>query len=149
RFWAQEMGVDGFRFDLASIFSRAAGGSMGVHEAWVSAEITLLARLFNVRLVAEAWDLSSYQLGRGFPGMAWLQWNGRFRDDVRSFVKGDAGKLGALMQRLYGSDDLFPDSFQDTRRPHQSVNFVTAHDGFCLYDLLPYNVKHNEANGHS
>jgi isoamylase len=148
RFWAQEMGVDGFRFDLASIFSRAADGSMGVHEASVIAEITLLARLFNVRLVAEAWDLSSYQLGRGFPGMAWLQWNGRFRDDVRSFVKGEAGKLGALIQRLYGSDDLFPDGFQDTRRPHQSVNFVTAHDGFCLYDLLAYNGKHNEANGH-
>jgi glycogen operon protein len=149
RFWAREMGVDGFRFDLASIFSRAADGTIGIQEAPLVAEIGLLARLFNVRLVAEAWDISSYQLGRGFPGMAWLQWNGQFRDDLRSFVKGDPGKVGGLMQRLYGSDDLFPDGLKDTRRPHQSVNFFTAHDGFCLYDLLAYNEKHNEANGHN
>jgi len=148
RFWARNMGVDGFRFDLASIFSRAADGTMGVQEASLVAEIGLLARLFNVRLVAEAWDISSYQLGRGFPGMAWLQWNGRFRDDMRSFVRGEPSKVGALMQRLYGSNDLFPDALQDTRRPHQSVNFLTAHDGFCLYDLLTYDQKHNEANGH-
>jgi glycogen operon protein len=67
---------------------------------------------------------------------------------VRAFVRGEPGKVGALMQRLYGSDDLFPDALQDTRRPHQSVNFVTAHDGFCLYDLVAYDEKHNEANGH-
>jgi isoamylase len=149
RFWANTMGVDGFRFDLASIFSRAADGTMYVHEASLVSEISLLARLFNVRVVAEAWDIASFQLGRGFPGMAWLQWNGRFRDDIRSFVKGDAGKIGALMQRLYGSDDLFPDGLYDTYRPHQSVNFLTAHDGFCLYDLLSYNEKHNAANGHN
>ena len=149
RFWARTMGVDGFRFDLASIFSRAADGTMGVHEASLVAEISLLARLSNVRLVAEAWDISSYQLGRAFPGMAWLQWNGCFRDEVRSFVRGEPGKVGALMQRLYGSDDLFPDGLQDTRRPHQSVNFLTAHDGFCLYDLVAYDQKHNEANGHN
>jgi isoamylase len=149
RFWAREMGVDGFRFDLASIFSRAADGTIGLHEASLVPEIGLLARLFNVRLIAEAWDISSYQLGRGFPGMAWLQWNGQFRDDVRSFVKGDPAKIGALIQRLYGSDDLFPDGLQDTRRPHQSINFLTAHDGFCLYDLLSYNSKHNEANAHN
>lgn len=148
RFWAREMGVDGFRFDLASIFSRASDGSIGQHEAPLIAEIGLLARLSRLRVIAEAWDISSYQLGRGFPGMVWPQWNGRFRDDVRSFVKGDEGKVGALIQRLYGSDDLFPDSLQDTRRPHQSINFLTAHDGFCLYDLLAYNTKHNEANGH-
>jgi glycogen operon protein len=149
RFWARSTGVDGFRFDLASIFSRAADGTIGVHEAPLVAEIGLLARLFNVRLVAEAWDISSYQLGRGFPGMAWAQWNGRFRDDVRSFVRGEPGKVGALMTRLYGSNDLFPDELPDTRRPHQSVNFLTAHDGFCLYDLVSYNGKHNEANGHN
>jgi isoamylase len=149
RFWARNMGVDGFRFDLASIFSRAADGSMGTQEASLVAEIGLLARLCNVRLVAEAWDISSYQLGRAFPGMAWQQWNGRFRDDMRSFVRGEPGKVGALMQRLYGSDDLFPDALQDTRRPHQSINFLTAHDGFCLYDLVAYNEKHNEANGHN
>jgi isoamylase len=149
RFWASAAGVDGFRFDLASIFSRAADGTMGVHEASLVAEISLLARLHNIRLVAEAWDIASYQLGRGFPGMAWLQWNGRFRDDVRSFVRGEPGKVGALMQRLYGSDDLFPDSLHETYRPHQSVNFVTAHDGFCLYDLVSYDRKHNDANGHN
>ncbi|HRI14947.1 MAG TPA: isoamylase [Verrucomicrobiota bacterium] len=149
RFWARSMGVDGFRFDLASIFSRGADGTMGVHEAALVAEIGLLARLFNIRLVAEAWDISSYQLGRGFPGMAWLQWNGRFRDDLRSFVRGEPGKVGALMQRLYGSDDLFPDTLADTRRPHQSINFLTAHDGFCLYDLVAYDSKHNDANGHN
>jgi isoamylase len=148
RFWARTMGVDGFRFDLASIFSRAADGTMNVHEASLVSELSLLARLFNVRLVAEAWDIGSYQLGRGFPGIGWLQWNGRFRDDVRSFVRGEPGKVGALMQRLYGSDDLFPDSLRETCRPHQSVNFVTAHDGFCLYDLVAYDRKHNEANGH-
>jgi isoamylase len=112
-------------------------------------EVSLLARTLNVRLVAEAWDIASYQLGRGFPGIAWLQWNGQFRDDMRSFVKGEGGKIGALMQRLYGSDDLFPDGLMETRRPQQSVNFLTAHDGFCLYDLLAYNSKHNEANGHN
>jgi glycogen operon protein len=148
RFWARTMGVDGFRFDLASIFSRAADGTMNVHEASVVAEISLLARLFDVRVVAEAWDIASYQLGRGFPGMAWLQWNGRFRDDVRAFVRGDPGKVGALMQRLYGSNDLFPDELHETYRPHQSINFLTAHDGFCLHDLVAYDSKHNEANGH-
>jgi isoamylase len=148
RFWARTVGVDGFRFDLASIFSRAADGTMNVHEASLVSEISLLARLFNVRLVAEAWDIASYQLGRGFPGLAWMQWNGRFRDDVRSFVRGEPGKVGALMQRLYGSDDLFPDGLSETYRPYQSVNFLTAHDGFCLYDLVAYDQKHNEANGH-
>jgi len=149
RFWARNMGVDGFRFDLASIFSRAADGTMGLHEASLVSEISLLARLYNIRLVAEAWDISSYQLGRAFPGMAWLQWNGKFRDDMRSFVRGEPGKVGALMQRLYGSNDLFPDDLHDTRRPHQSINFLTAHDGFCLYDLVAYDQKHNDANGHN
>jgi glycogen operon protein len=77
-----------------------------------------------------------------------MQWNGKYRDDVRSFVRGEPGRVGSLMQRLYGSDDLFPDSLEETRRPHQSINFVTAHDGFCLYDLVSYDRKHNEANGH-
>lgn len=148
RHWAGRMGVDGFRFDLASIFSRAEDGSMDQQEATLISEISLLAHMGDFRLVAEAWDIASYQLGRGFPGMTWMQWNGKFRDDVRSFVRGEAGKVGALMQRLYGSDDLFPDGLQDTYRPHQSVNFVTAHDGFCLYDLVSYDRKHNEANGH-
>jgi isoamylase len=148
RFWARTMGVDGFRFDLASIFSRAADGTMNVHEASLVSELSLLGRTCDVRLVAEAWDIASYQLGRAFPGIGWLQWNGKFRDDVRSFVRGEGGRVGALMQRLYGSDDLFPDRLVDTCRPHQSINFVTAHDGFCLYDLVAYDQKHNDANGH-
>jgi len=149
RFWAQHMGIDGFRFDLASIFSRAADGTMNLHESSLVSEISLLARHNNFRLVAEAWDIASYQLGRTFPGLAWYQWNGKFRDDIRSFVRGEPGKVNALMQRLYGSNDLFPDGLYETCRPHQSVNFITAHDGFCLYDLVSYDNKHNEPNGHN
>ena len=148
RFWARKMGVDGFRFDLASIFSRAGNGALQHGDSPLIMEISYLARLMNVRLVAEAWDIGSYQLGRAFPGLDWNQWNGQFRDDIRAFVKGDPGKVGAAMQRLYGSDDLFPDKVQQTYRPHQSINFITAHDGFCLHDLVCYNVKHNEPNGH-
>jgi isoamylase len=148
RFWARTMGVDGFRFDLASIFSRAADGTINAHEASMVSEISLLGHVLNVRLVAEAWDIASYQLGRAFPGNDWPQWNGKFRDDVRGFVRGEPGKIGALMQRLYGSDDLFPDKIRGTCRPQQSINFVTAHDGFCLYDLVAYDRKHNGANGH-
>jgi isoamylase len=149
RFWSQNMGVDGFRFDLASIFSRASDGTMSLHESSLVSEISFLARQNNFRLVAEAWDIASYQLGRTFPGLAWFQWNGKFRDDIRSFVRGEPGKVNALMQRLYGSDDLFPDSLFETCRPHQSINFITAHDGFCLYDLVSYDKKHNELNGHN
>lgn len=145
--WAQDMGVDGFRFDLASIFARNEDGSINTDSPAIAIELTGAAIEFNLRLVAEAWDLDAYLLGKSFPGLAWRQWNGRFRDDVRSFVKGDPGMVGALMQRLYGSDDLFPEGPGDVFRPYQSVNYVTAHDGFCLYDLVAYNYKHNEANG--
>jgi isoamylase len=148
RFWARKMGVDGFRFDLASIFSRSPNGTIYAADSPLIMEISYLARLLNVKLVAEAWDIGSYQLGRAFPGLDWTQWNGQFRDDLRSFVKGDPNKVGAAMQRLYGSDDLFPDKLYQTYRPHQSINFITAHDGFCLHDLVAYNGKHNEANGH-
>ena len=147
RFWSEEMRVDGFRFDLASIFTRNSDGSVNLYDPPVIAEISHYARNADVRLIAEAWDISAYQLGRNFPGLTWMQWNGKFRDDARSFVRSDPGMVGALMQRLYGSDDLFPDSLDTSYRPHQSVNFVTAHDGFCLYDLVSYNWKHNEANG--
>jgi isoamylase len=108
RFWARNMGVDGFRFDLASIFSRAADGTMGTQEAALVAEFGLLARLFNIRLVAEAWDISSYQLGRGFPGMAWLQWNGKFRDDVRSFVRGEPARWARSCSGSTGATICFP-----------------------------------------
>ena len=149
RHWAARMGVDGFRFDLASVFARDEDGSIKTESPLIATEIEPLAALMSMlRLVAEAWDIGAYLLGRSFPGTGWRQWNGQFRDDVRAFVKGDAGMVGALMPRVYGSDDLFPDGPGDVYRPYQSVNFVTAHDGFCLYDLVAYNQKHNEANGH-
>ena len=148
RFWARKMGVDGFRFDLASIFSRSSNGAVNLTDSPMIMEISYLSRLLDVRLVAEAWDIGTYQLGRSFPGLDWMQWNGQYRDDVRGFVKGNPGLVSAAMQRLYGSDDLFPDKLFETYRPRQSINFITAHDGFCLYDLVAYNEKHNESNGH-
>ena len=148
RYWATEMHVDGFRFDLASIFTRNTDGSLNLDDPPIIAEITSDPALMHRRLIAEAWDPAVYELGRNFPGITWLQWNGRFRDDARSFVRGDNGLVNALMARLYGSDDLFPDTLEDAYRPFQSVNYMTSHDGFCLYDLVAYNDKHNEANGH-
>ena len=147
--WAESMHIDGFRFDLASIFTRNLDGSVNTLDPPLISEISLLGYLRDLRLVAEAWDIGSYLLGRSFPGIMWRQWNGKFRDDIRAFVKGDPGMVGALMQRLYGSDDLFPEGPVEVYRPYQSVNFITAHDGFCLYDLVSYNEKHNEANGHN
>jgi isoamylase len=147
RFWVLEMHVDGFRFDLASIFSRNNDGSINLDDPPLIAEITGGADYSDVRLIAEAWDPASYQLGRSFPGQSWSQWNGKFRDDVRAFVKGDPGKVGDLMTRIYGSSDLFPDDLDNAYHPAQSVNYITSHDGFCLYDLVAYNTKHNLANG--
>ena len=146
--WSQDLGVDGFRFDLASILARGDRGEVQTASNALVNDIGMLVGSQDVRLVAEAWDLGAYLLGQVFPGIMWKQWNGRFRDDVRSFVKGDDGFVPALMRRVYGSDDLFPDGPGDMYRPYQSVNFVTAHDGFCLYDLVSYDERHNEANGH-
>ena len=102
----------------------------------------------NVRLIAEPWDAAGlYQLGSSFPGQTWMQWNGRYRDTLQRFVRGDAGMVPDLMTRLYGSSDLFPDHPSQSFRPFQSINYVTSHDGFTLYDLVAYNDKHNEANG--
>jgi glycogen operon protein len=147
-YWAGEMGVDGFRFDLASILTRDADGRVIGDSPPMITDISSLAGTMDFRVTAEAWDLGSYQLGRGFPGIMWRQWNGRFRDDVRGFVRGDEGLAGALAERVYGSADLFPDGPHERYRPYQSINFVTAHDGFCLYDLVSYNERRNEANGH-
>ena len=147
RYWAEAGGVDGFRFDLASVFARDMHGHVDTDQPPMVHEIAALAGQLDVRLVAEAWDIGAYLLGRSFPGLTWRQWNGQYRDDLRSFVKGDAGKVSALMARLYGSDDLFPDRPGDVYHPYQSVNFITAHDGFSLYDLTAYNEKHNLANG--
>src|SRR5215475_11187629 len=149
RYWKREMHIDGFRFDLASVFSRNADGSLNWGHAPIFAEIAGDPELGRLRLIAEPWDTGAFQLGRGFPGITWLQWNGRFRDDIRRFVKGDPGMIPDLMRRLYGSDDLFPDDRLDAYHAYQSVNFVTSHDGFTMYDLVSYNEKHNSANGNS
>jgi glycogen operon protein len=147
RFWVHEMHVDGFRFDLASIFSRNADGSINLDDPPVISEISSDPDFAEVRLIAEAWDPGVYELGRGFPGYTWPQWNGRFRDAVRSFLRGDPGMVGEMMTRMYGSCDLFPDDVVSAYHAYQSVNYVTSHDGLCLYDLVAYNAKHNEANG--
>jgi isoamylase len=149
RFWRREMHIDGFRFDLASVFSREADGSLNWGDAPLFSQIAADPELGLLRLIAEPWDTGAYQLGRGFPGVTWLQWNGRFRDDVRRFVKGDPGMVSELMRRIYGSDDLFPDSRPDAYHAYQSLNYVTSHDGFTLYDLVSYNEKHNWANGNN
>jgi glycogen operon protein len=149
RYWKREMHIDGFRFDLASIFSRNEDGSINWGHAPIFAAIAADPELGKLRLIAEPWDTGAFQLGRGFPGITWLQWNGRFRDDVRRFVKGDAGMVPEVMRRIYGSDDLFPDDRLDAYHAYQSVNFVTSHDGFTLYDLVSYNQKHNWANGNN
>jgi len=147
RFWVREMHVDGFRFDLASFFTRDNEGRINLDDPPIISEITTDPDFVGIRLIAKAWDFASYQLGRSFPGSSWLQWNGRFRDDVRSFMRGDEGEVSALISRLYGSDDLFPDHVTSAYHAYQSVNFVTCHDGFTMYDLVSYNTKHNEANG--
>jgi len=148
-FWIDCMKVDGFRFDLASVFTRKSDGGMDLEHPSLIADISFLGARHGVRMIAEAWDIESYLLGRSFPGLIWRQWNGKYRDDVRDFVRGVSGRVGALLQRLYGSDDLFPDDPENAYRPFQSVNFITAHDGFCLYDLVSYDYKHNGVNGHA
>ncbi len=148
RYWKQEIHIDGFRFDLASIFSRNEDGSLNWGDAPIFSQIAADPELGRLRLIAEPWDTAAYQLGRGFPGVAWLQWNGRFRDDVRRFIKGDSGMIPDLMRRIYGSDDFFPDTRSDAYHAYQSVNYITSHDGFTLYDLVSYNYKKNWINGH-
>lgn len=149
RYWVTEMHVDGFRFDLASVLTRNGKGQVDELHPPMIGEIRADPVLGRVRLIAEPWDAGGlYQLGRDFPGRRWFQWNGKFRDDVRRFVRGDEGLVGPLMYRLYGSDDIFPDDRFHSYHPYQSVNFVTCHDGFTLYDLVSYEKKCNWANGH-
>jgi len=147
RYWKDEMHIDGFRFDLASVFSRNADGSLNWRDAPIFSEIAADPELGRLALIAEPWDTGAYQLGRGFPGSTWLQWNARFRDDVRRFIKGDPGMISDLMRRMYGSDDLFPDSRSDSYHAFQTVNYINSHDGFTLYDLVSYKEKHNWKNG--
>lgn len=149
RHWALDMAVDGFRFDLASVFSRATDGSINMAESSPLSDIASDPNLAGVRLIVEPWDASGVsQLGRTFPGISAAQWNSNFRDDVRRFVRGDRGMVPSLMRRLYGSDDLFPDDLPCAYHPYQSINYVTSHDGFTLYDLVSYSKKRNWANGH-
>jgi glycogen operon protein len=147
RFWARDMHIDGFRFDLASIFTRRTDGSLDLDDPPMVWAIDADPEFKDMRLIAEAWDLGSYLLGRRFPGVEWCQWNDRFRDEVRAFVRGDRGMVASLMTRIYGSADHFPDDLRDAYHPFQSVNFVSSHDGFCLYDLVSHTRKHNLANG--
>jgi len=142
------LGVDGFRFDLASVFSRAADGGVDIEEPAIFGQIGAEPDLARVRLFAEPWDAAgAYQLGRNFPGVTWRQWNGRFRDSIKRFCKGDPGMVGEMCRRVYGNDDLFPDELPDSYRPYQSVNYIASHDGFTLYDLVAHDRKHNDANG--
>ncbi len=143
RFWVTEMHVDGFRFDLASILGRGTDGKP-LPNPPVIEEIGQDPVLAGVKIIAEAWDAAGlYQVGT-FPRYGrWGEWNGRFRDDVRRFVRGDPGTIPALAQRLAGSPDLYGEG----EGTCPSVNFVTCHDGFTLADLVRYDRKHNEANG--
>lgn len=128
-----DLGVDGFRFDLAPVLSR--------HRPFVAMLDEWAARR-GVRMVAEPWDaVGNHELGRAWPGDGWLQWSDRYREDVRGFLRGEPDLVGALIQRVQGSPDVFD-------APMHSVNFLTCHDGFTLYDLVAYDHKHNEANGH-
>jgi isoamylase len=143
RYWVECMHVDGFRFDLASILSRDEWG-MPMPSAPVLWDIDSDPALAGVKLIAEAWDAGGlYQVG-SFIGDSWREWNGRFRDDVRSFFRGDERTVGPLADRLLGSPNLYG---HKQREAEQSVNFVACHDGFTLNDLVSYGRKHNEANG--
>ena len=143
RYWVTQMHVDGFRFDLASILSRDENGRP-LRNPPVLWDIESDPVLAGTKLIAEAWDAAGlYQVG-SFIGDTWQEWNGRFRDDVRRFWRGDNGTVPGLATRLLGSPDLYG---HEEREAEQSINFVTCHDGFTLNDLVSYNRKHNEANG--
>jgi glycogen operon protein len=141
RYWVEEMHVDGFRFDLATVLGREAGGFSA--QAALFKALRAEPALAYVKLIAEPWDvgLGGYQLGR-FP-LGWSEWNDRYRDATRAFWRGDAGKMGEFAERLAGSSDLFR---HNGRKPTAGINFVTAHDGMTLNDLVSHNERHNEAN---
>jgi isoamylase len=142
-FWREEMHVDGFRFDLASVFTRGDVGAV-LPNPPLPWDIELSRPLAGIPLIAEAWDAAGlYQVG-AFPGSSWAEWNGAYRDAVRRFVRGDPGLTGMVASRIAGSSDLYAHS---GRSPCDSINFITCHDGFTLADLVSYNAKHNEANG--
>ena len=144
RYWVMEMHVDGFRFDLASVLGRGVDGEPLANPPLLE-HLAYDPVLANTKLIAEAWDAAGlYQVG-SFPAWGrWAEWNGKYRDDLRRFVKSDEGLAGALASRLTGSPDLYAVS---GRQANHSINFITAHDGFTLADLVSYDGKHNEANG--
>ncbi len=143
RYWVAEMHVDGFRFDLASVLSRDERGEP-LPNPPVLWDIESDPQLAGTKLIAEAWDAAGlYQVGR-FVGDTWQEWNGRFRDDVRRFLKADHASVSGVATRFLGSPDLFG---HEEREAEQSIHFVACHDGFTLNDLVSYNHKHNEANG--
>ncbi len=139
RYWAEVMHVDGFRFDLASVLGREEG--LFQKSASFFDAISQDPVLSHVKLIAEPWDLGTYQVGN-FP-IDWAEWNGKFRDTVRKFMKGDGGQASDLAKRLTGSSDLYGDG---GRSAFNSINFITSHDGFTMFDLVSYNSKHNEDN---
>jgi glycogen operon protein len=142
-YWVRDMHVDGFRFDLASVLARGEDGKPSYH-APVPWRIEFSDVLARTKIIAEAWDAAGlYQVG-AFPGFRWAEWNGLYRDVVRRFVRGDPGLVAEIATRIAGSSDLYQPG---GRLPINSINFVTCHDGFTLYDLVSYNRKHNEANG--
>lgn len=143
RYWVTYMHVDGFRFDLASVLTRDQSGNP-LPSPPIIWDIESDPVLAGIKVIAEAWDAAGlYQVG-SFVGDSWQEWNDRFRDDVRRFLKGDRGTVSNLAARLLGSPDIYG---HERREPEQSVNFVTCHDGFTLNDLVSYNEKHNEENG--
>ncbi|BDV42175.1 glycogen operon protein GlgX homolog [Geotalea uraniireducens] len=144
RYWAAEYHIDGFRFDLAAILGRDPWGAPLPNPPLLET-LAFDPVLGKCKLIAEAWDAGGlYQVG-SFPAYGrWAEWNGKFRDDVRRFLRSDAGMVGAIAQRLQGSPDLYG---WNGRGPTASINFITCHDGFTLYDLFAYDGKHNEANG--
>jgi len=145
RYWVEAMHVDGFRFDLASVLSRDAAGQP-MSNPPVLWDVESDPVLAGTKLIAEAWDAAGlYQVG-SFAGDAWQEWNGRFRDDVRSFFRGERSTVNRVADRLIGSPEIYG---HKEREAEQSVNFVTCHDGFTLNDLVTYDHKHNEANGES
>ncbi|GAB6166835.1 glycogen debranching protein GlgX [Thermostilla marina] len=152
RHWVYQYHVDGFRFDLASILSRDRSGNLTPNPPLLE-RITEDPLLADTKIIAEAWDAAgAYQVGTfasyfsedGFARGRWAEWNGRYRDDIRRYWRGDPGMVPALATRLAGSADLYEHC---GRRPYHSINFITSHDGFTLNDLVSYNHKHNEANG--
>ncbi len=140
RYWVTDMHVDGFRFDLATTLTRQTGNE-DIHSAFLDMVLQDPV-LAPVKLIAEPWDIAGYMVG-GFPAR-WSEWNGKYRDQVRDFWRGEEGLLGEFALRVTGSGDIYS---SDRRVPTASVNFITAHDGFTLADLTAYNEKHNEANG--